>query len=152
MLSAAHGASHPGRCRVIGPGAEEARKSKNIEINYSKTTTTATTVNWYSTFTRPLTTVTAKINHFKTKFFNTPTNSTIMAQSNSNTIWTAPSFSFDTADQPTAWRDFYTQSNRLFRNIIHKPRRGRSTKKGMGTNHNDVYRGKQTDTSNLNRQ
>ena len=30
-----------------------------------------------------------------------------MAQN--NTRWTAPSFSFDTADQPTAWRDFYTR-------------------------------------------
>ena len=33
-----------------------------------------------------------------------------MAQSNSNAIWTAPSFSFDTADQCTAWRHFYTRA------------------------------------------
>ena len=26
------------------------------------------------------------------------------------TKWTAPSFSFDTADQPTAWRDFYIRA------------------------------------------
>ena len=31
-----------------------------------------------------------------------------MAQN--NTIWTAPTFSFDTADQPTAWRDFYIRA------------------------------------------
>ena len=30
-----------------------------------------------------------------------------MAQN--NTRWTAPSFSFDTADQPATWRDFYTR-------------------------------------------
>ena len=33
-----------------------------------------------------------------------------MAQINSNARWTAPSFSFDTADQSTAWRDFYTRA------------------------------------------
>ena len=27
-----------------------------------------------------------------------------------NTRWTAPSFSFDIADQPTAWRDFYLRA------------------------------------------
>ena len=31
-----------------------------------------------------------------------------MAQN--NTRWTAPSFSFDTPDQPTTWRDFYTRA------------------------------------------
>ena len=31
-----------------------------------------------------------------------------MAQNNPR--WTAPSFSFDTADQPTTWRDFYTRA------------------------------------------
>ena len=31
-----------------------------------------------------------------------------MAQNNPR--WTAPSFSFNTADQPTAWRDFYTRA------------------------------------------
>ena len=30
-----------------------------------------------------------------------------MAQN--NTRWTAPTFSFDTEDQPAAWRDFYTR-------------------------------------------
>ena len=32
-----------------------------------------------------------------------------MAQHNSNTRWTAPSFSFNTEDQPTAWKDFFTR-------------------------------------------
>ena len=26
-----------------------------------------------------------------------------------NTRWTEPTFSFDTEDQPAAWRDFYTR-------------------------------------------
>ena len=26
------------------------------------------------------------------------------------TKWTAPTFSFDTADQPTTWRDFYIRA------------------------------------------
>ena len=33
-----------------------------------------------------------------------------MAQINSNAIWTAPTFSFDAADQPTTWRDFYLRA------------------------------------------
>ena len=33
-----------------------------------------------------------------------------MAQINSNAIWTATTFSFDAADQPTAWRDFYLRA------------------------------------------
>ena len=33
-----------------------------------------------------------------------------MAQINSNAIWTAPTFSFDAADQPTIWRDFYLRA------------------------------------------
>ena len=32
-----------------------------------------------------------------------------MAQNNMNTRWTAPTFTFNTEDQPTAWRDFYTR-------------------------------------------
>ena len=35
--------------------------------------------------------------------------STIMAQNNMNTRWTAPTFTFNTEDQPAAWRDFYTR-------------------------------------------
>ena len=37
------------------------------------------------------------------------TNSTIMAQNNMNTRWTAPTFTFNMEDQPAAWRDFYTR-------------------------------------------
>ena len=32
-----------------------------------------------------------------------------MAQNNMNTRWTAPTFSFNTEDQPAAWKEFYTR-------------------------------------------
>ena len=64
-----------------------------------------------------------------------------MAQSNINTRWTAPTFSFDTEDQPRSMERFPHKSNRLSRNNRHRPRRRRSTQKGMETNQNDVYRG-----------
>ena len=73
-----------------------------------------------------------------------------MAQISSN--WTAPTFSFDAADQPNAWIDFYYRAQGLPRSTKNKTSRGRQGKKGMGTNHTDVYRGKQTDTSAPHRQ
>ena len=42
-----------------------------------------------------------------------------MAQINSN--WTAPTFSFDAADQPTAWRDFYIRALDYLETLRIKP-------------------------------
>ena len=42
-----------------------------------------------------------------------------MAQINSN--WTAPTFSFDAADQPTAWRDFYIRALNYLETLRIKP-------------------------------
>ena len=42
-----------------------------------------------------------------------------MAQINSN--WTAPTFSFDAADQPTAWTDFYIRALHYLETLRIKP-------------------------------
>ena len=68
-----------------------------------------------------------------------------MAQISSN--WTAPTFSFDEADKPPHMGNLLPHITRLPRSTKNKTSRGRQGKKGMGTYHTDVYRGKQTDTS-----
>ena len=47
------------------------------------------------------------------------TKSNTMAQINSN--WTAPTFSFDAADHPTAWRDFYYRAQDYLELLRIKP-------------------------------
>ena len=69
-----------------------------------------------------------------------------------STIWTAPSFSFDTADQPTTWRDFYIRGIDYLETLSIDPREGRPRKDRMDPHKNDVYRGGQASTSNINRQ
>ena len=101
------------------------------EFNLYKTTTATTT----------------HFNYFKTIFLH---KFNIMAQN--NTRWTAPSFSFDTADQPAAWREFYTRVIDYLETIDIRPRRGRSTQEGMEADKNDVYRGGQTSFADTNRQ
>ena len=51
-----------------------------------------------------------------------------MAQINSN--WTAPTFSFDSADQPTAWRDFYYRATDYLESLRINPKEEDQQKKG----------------------
>ena len=53
-----------------------------------------------------------------------------MAQINSNTLFTAPTFSFDAADQPTAWRDFYLRALDYLEMLKIKPDEEDQDKKG----------------------
>ena len=63
-----------------------------------------------------------------------------MAQINSN--WTAPTFSFATADHPTAWRDFYLRATDYLETLRITTKRGRSTKKGIGNKSQQCLQGK----------
>ena len=61
-----------------------------------------------------------------------------MAQN--NTRWTAPTFSFDTADQPATWKEFYTRAIDYLETMDIDPEGGRSTKERMEADKNDVHR------------
>ena len=54
-----------------------------------------------------------------------------MAQINNN--WTAPTFSFDSADQPTAWRDFYYRATDYLESLRINPKEEDQQKKGWDT-------------------
>ena len=75
-----------------------------------------------------------------------------MAQINSNAIWTAPTFSFDAADQPTTWRDFYLRALDYLEMLKIKPKEEDQEMKGMDTDKTNVYRGGQASTPDTNRQ
>ena len=75
-----------------------------------------------------------------------------MAQNNMNTRWTAPTFTFNTEDQPAAWKDFYTRVIDYLETKDIDPEEEDQHKRGWKKNKNDVYRGGQTSTSNINRQ
>ena len=47
-----------------------------------------------------------------------------------NTIWTAPTFSFDTADQPTTWTDFYIRAIDYLETLRIDPEKEDSEKTG----------------------
>ena len=51
-----------------------------------------------------------------------------MAQISSN--WTAPTFSFDAADHPTAWRDFYYRAQDYLELLRIKPTEEDQLKRG----------------------
>ena len=51
-----------------------------------------------------------------------------MAQIISN--WTAPTFSFDAADHPTAWRDFYLRAQDYLEVLRIKPEEADQEKRG----------------------
>ena len=53
-----------------------------------------------------------------------------MAQINSNAIWTAPTFSFDATDQPTAWRDFYLRAQDYLELLRIQPKEEDQLKRG----------------------
>ena len=53
-----------------------------------------------------------------------------MAQINSSTLFTAPTFSFEAADQPTAWRDFYLRALDYLEMLKIKPDEEDRDKKG----------------------
>ena len=72
-----------------------------------------------------------------------------MAQIKSN--WTAPTFSFDAADQPTAWEDFYIRALDYLETLRIKPDVEDREMKGWTENKNDVYWGRQKSFTNINR-
>ena len=47
-----------------------------------------------------------------------------------NTIWTAPTFSFDTTDQPTTWRDFYLRATDYLETLYINPEKEDQQKRG----------------------
>ena len=51
-----------------------------------------------------------------------------MAQTNSN--WTAPTFSFNSADHPTAWRDFYYRAQDYLELLRIQPKEEDQEKRG----------------------
>ena len=51
-----------------------------------------------------------------------------MAQINSN--WTAPTFSFDAADHPTTWRDFYYRAQDYLELLRIQPKEEDQEKRG----------------------
>ena len=73
-----------------------------------------------------------------------------MAQISSN--WTAPTFSFDEADQPHAWEIFYLTSQDYLEVLRIKPAEEDKEKRGWEQITQMFTGGKQTDTSEPNRQ
>ena len=121
-----------------GVRGEKEQKSKVISRPSMPQQQQSPTVNRNSTITRPTTQIQLKLtftgptrvtkttfqlfqDHFSTKIY-------IMAQINSN--WTAPTFSFDSADQPTAWRDFYYRATDYLESLRINPKEEDQHKKG----------------------
>ena len=129
VLQAAHGvhhitAVHPGRCRVVGLVRKKGETRRNQEKSFI-TRPPNSTINWYSTFPRPNSNYNYKLIISRPFFF---TKFNTMAQINSN--WTAPTFSFSTADHPTAWRDFYLRATDYLETLRIQPKEEDQLKRG----------------------
>ena len=81
--------------------------------------------NLYKTYNSKYYTIQPFQDHFFYKLHKVNNNGT-----NSNTRWTAPSFSFNTEDQPAAWKDFYTRVSDYLETIDIDPEQEDQHKRG----------------------